>query len=34
MEWMMDTLISTGLAAFVFGSVATYLVLKMMDRLK
>jgi len=27
-------MIETGLAAFVFGGVATYLVLKMMDKLK
>jgi len=30
----MDILISTGLAAFVFGGAVTYIVLKMMGKLK
>lgn len=30
----MDSLISTGILAFVFGGAVTYLVLKMTDRLK
>lgn len=30
----MDSVISTGIAAFIFGGAFTYLVLKMLDKLK